>query len=278
VDRLGGRAGDWGKDFGALDKQGPPLYGGGPRSVTVRCYLDGRPSQPSGDLEAVVAGGGQAKVGQAKTAKAKPARANRTRAASASRDTERAARSACPAACPGYLPTAAGRVCWLSGPHATFLCSVGTAWFELPDVLPGRPLAEPDLRAQQRQHLGQSPGAVARGGRPDAVGRFVRWTASGSPGMGKRSRRRRLRVTKAEPVNNDIFVSVFRSGRCGGRSPQLARRTGGAGRTGRRGGEGSCRPVAKLSPGDRRRVAAADARRVSSAHRVFHRWRRRRPP
>ncbi len=206
---------NWGKDFGALDKEGSPLYSGGPRSVAVRCYQDGRPLQTSGDLAVALEDTGPAKVAKAAKTKAKPA--NQRQAGQ-----ERATQAGVPRSLPRLACDSAGRV-WLAyrarTPH--FWCSVGTAWFEYLTCYQGGRWLRPVYVPNSDNILDNRPVLV-----PCAEGQMLfvgscdgRQKVSGY----QQAYQRELpKGDKAEPINNDIFVSVFGLGGAAADPPQLA--------------------------------------------------------
>lgn len=203
---------NWGKDFGALDKAGAPLYGGGPRSVAVKCYQGGRELRTSGELNLAVAGGGGGKAG-----KAKPKAAAKRTAGQ-----ERATQAGVPNSLPRLAADTAGRV-WLAyrsrAPH--FWCSVGTSWFEYLTCYQGNRWTNPIYVHNSSNILDNRPVLVSL-----SDGRMLLVGSSDGRQMVSGYQQAQQRETpqggKAEPVNNDIFVSVFGLGSAAADPPQLA--------------------------------------------------------
>jgi len=215
----------WGKDFGGLVKEkGAPLYGGGPRTVAVKCFEGQRPLEPSGALPLLgQAAAGKAAAKPAGKAGAKPAgkgggkgggkaagkaAAGKT-APKRKSGQERPAQFGVPVSYPRLVTDAAGRV-WLAyrarAPH--FWCGVGTSWLEYVTCYEQDRWLPPIYVHNSDNILDNRPALVAaKEGQVLLFGSSDgRQKVSGYPGA---LQKETPQSGKADPVNNDVFVSLF---------------------------------------------------------------------
>lgn len=215
----------WGKDFGALVKdQGAPLYGGGPRTVAVKCFVGGQPFQTAGGLPAALNPPPAAKPGpKAKPgAKSKPgAKAKAGAEAPRQPGRERPAQQGAPLSYPRLVADASGRV-WLAyrarAPH--FWCGVGTSWFEYLACYEAGQWQGPIYVHNSDNILDNRPamvsladGSVLLVGSSDG-----RQKVSGYQGALQKEAPKGAEV---DPVNNDLYVSQLGLGSGKAAPPQL---------------------------------------------------------
>lgn len=208
----------WGKDFGAMVQEqdrGAPLYGGGPRTVMVKCFDGAQAFAPQGELADVLQPAA-AKPG----AKAKPA-AKAKPGAGRKPGQERQAQAGAPISQPRLATDSAGRV-WLAYRSKTpqFWCGVGTAWFEYLTCYQGDQWLTPVYVHHTDNILDNRPVLVTLAeGRMLLVGSADgRQQVSGyNQALGQEP----PQGAKAEPVNNDLYVAAFGLGAGPADPPQL---------------------------------------------------------
>jgi hypothetical protein len=195
----------WGKDWGPTAKnKGNPLYGGGPRTVAVKCFQGDQALETEGDLAAVVPSGPAAKAGAKRKA-----------------GEERNPQAAGPKSLPRLVADSTGRV-WLAyrarTPH--FWSSVGTSWFEYVTCYEGDRWLNPVYVHHSDNILDNRPALV---GAADGQVLLVNSADSrqGVSGYSQAPQEEKPQGSKEEPVNNDIFVSAFSLGTAPAAAPQL---------------------------------------------------------
>lgn len=201
----------WGKDFGALAKgKGAPLYGGGPRTVAVKCFEGDQAFQTAGDLdEALRSGPAAAPRPAAKQGKKGKGGAKAKTAPQRQAGEERRTNDANPLSYPRLVADSSGRV-WLAyrarAPH--FWCNVGTAWFEYLTCCEGGQWLRPIYVHNSDNILDNRPALVAlNDGSLLMVGSSDgRQKVSGYPAAQQKEPRQ---GAKGEAVNNDIYASHF---------------------------------------------------------------------
>lgn len=181
----------WGKDFGALAKEGAPLYSGGTRSVLVRCFEGGQVFQPTAEPGRMAAAAGPRPRGGGRKA-----------------GEERQAQLAGARSLPRLATDAAGRV-WLAyrarQPH--FWCSVGTVWFEYLTCYEGDEWLPPIYVHNSDNILDNRPALAAT---PDGAILLV-GSSDGRQEIAGRPRGAKVEpeTGRPDPVNSDLFLSTI---------------------------------------------------------------------
>jgi hypothetical protein len=205
----------WGKDFGATVKdKGAPLYGGGPRTVAVKCFAGEQPFETKTSLASALQpqtgpkGGSKAGAKAGANAGAKQKEGPKT-SLPRKPGQENLGQGGVPKSYPRLVADKAGRI-WLAyrarSPH--FWCPVGTSWFEYVTCCEGERWLSPIYVHHTDNILDNRPALVAL-----ADGQVLlvnsadgRQTVSGYP---QALQQEKPQADKGETVNNDIYASLF---------------------------------------------------------------------